>query len=70
MAGYWVFGLWVPKVTHYFLVSVPIIIVATLVGRLLSRRLDVAAVRTLHPRWPDHDRCHSFNAVGVAFDSQ
>jgi hypothetical protein len=40
MAGYWLCGLWVPKVTHYFLVSVPMIIVATLSGRVLSRRLD------------------------------
>jgi hypothetical protein len=30
----------VPKVTHYFLVSIPMIIVATLLGRVLSRRLD------------------------------
>lgn len=37
--GYWLAGLWVPAVTRYFLLSLPIALVATLIGRSLNRRL-------------------------------
>lgn len=37
--GYWLAGLWVPAVTHYFLISLPIALLATLLGTTLNRRL-------------------------------
>lgn len=39
MAGYWFAGLWVPAVTHYYLISLPAAIPAILLGRLLNHRL-------------------------------
>jgi uncharacterized membrane protein YfcA len=39
MAGYWFAGLWVPAVTHYYLISLPTAIPAILLGRLLNHRL-------------------------------
>jgi hypothetical protein len=39
MAGYWLKGLWVPAVTHYYLVSLPVTIPAILLGRVVNRRL-------------------------------
>jgi uncharacterized membrane protein YfcA len=38
--GYWVVGLWVPAVSHHYLVSLPAIAGAVFLGRTLSRRLD------------------------------
>jgi uncharacterized membrane protein YfcA len=38
--GYWVAGLWVPSVSHYYLVSLPAIASAILLGRTVRRRLD------------------------------
>lgn len=38
MAGYWAAGLWTPRVTHYYLVSVPAALVAVWVGRVINRR--------------------------------
>lgn len=40
MAGYWLAGLWVPAVTGYFLLSLPVAVVAIFLGRVLNRRLD------------------------------
>ncbi len=40
MAGYWVAGLWVPAVTRYYLTSLPVVLAATALGRLLSRYMD------------------------------
>lgn len=40
MAGYWVAGLWVPAVTHYYLVSLPVVLAASYLGRILNRRLN------------------------------
>jgi uncharacterized protein len=40
MAGYWVAGLWVPAVTHYYVVSLPVVLAATYLGRMLNRRLN------------------------------
>jgi uncharacterized membrane protein YfcA len=40
MAGYWAAGLWVPAVTRYYLASLPVVLVATLLGRVLNRRMD------------------------------
>jgi hypothetical protein len=39
MAGYWLAGLWVPAVTHYFLLSLPVAIPAIFLGRLVNHRL-------------------------------
>jgi len=39
MVGYWFAGLWVPAVTHYYLISLPAAIPAILLGRLLNHRL-------------------------------
>lgn len=39
MAGYWVAGLWVPAVTHYYLVSLPAMLVAVFVGRAINHRM-------------------------------
>jgi uncharacterized membrane protein YfcA len=38
--GYRIAGLWTPTVNHYFLLSLPLVIVATLVGRAINRRMD------------------------------
>jgi uncharacterized membrane protein YfcA len=39
MAGYWLKGLWVPAVTHYFLLSLPVVVPGTLLGKLVNHRL-------------------------------
>lgn len=39
LCGYWLKGLWTPAVTRYFLLSLPITLVATWIGRVLNRRL-------------------------------
>jgi hypothetical protein len=39
MAGYWRKGLWVPAVTHYYLLSLPVIFPAIWLGRWLNHRL-------------------------------
>ena len=39
--GYWLAGLWVPAVTRYYLVSLPAIVGATVLGRLANRRIPV-----------------------------
>jgi uncharacterized membrane protein YfcA len=40
MFGYWLAGLWVPSVTRYYLLSLPVVLAATLLGRALNRRID------------------------------
>jgi len=39
MAGYWLAGLWVPAVTHYFLVSLPVTLIGVFLGRVINHRL-------------------------------
>jgi uncharacterized membrane protein YfcA len=39
MAGYWVAGLWSPLVTRYYLLSLPGTLLATLLGRVVNRRM-------------------------------
>jgi uncharacterized membrane protein YfcA len=39
MAGYWVAGLWVPAVTRYYLLSLPVAGVSIVLGRMVNRRL-------------------------------
>ena len=40
MVGYWVAGLWVPAVTRYYLTSLPVVLAAIFLGRVLNRRMD------------------------------
>jgi uncharacterized membrane protein YfcA len=39
MGGYWLAGLWVPAVTRYYLMSLPLTLAAILLGRIIYRRL-------------------------------
>ena len=39
MVGYWLAGLWVPVVTHYYLLSLVLILPAILLGRVVNHRL-------------------------------
>ena len=39
MAGYWLAGLWVPAVTHYFLICLPVLLPAIWLGRAVNHRL-------------------------------
>jgi uncharacterized protein len=43
MAGYWMAGLWVPAVTHYYLLALPVTLPAILLGRVINHRLHGAA---------------------------
>lgn len=43
MFGYWYQGLWISTVTHYFLISIPVIIPAILLGRYFNHRLKDGA---------------------------
>lgn len=40
MFGYWSTGLWTPAVTHFYLASLPGVIVAIGVGHMLNRRIS------------------------------
>lgn len=40
MAGYWLAGLWVPLVTHYYLISLSVVFPAIFLGRVLNHRLE------------------------------
>ena len=39
MVGYWLAGLWTPAVTHYYLISLPLIFLAVFLGRMLNHRM-------------------------------
>jgi hypothetical protein len=39
MGGYWLAGLWVPAVTHYYLLCLPVLLPAVLLGRVVNHRL-------------------------------
>ncbi len=39
MAGYWFSGLWVPAVTHYYLISLSVALPAVFLGRAVNHRL-------------------------------
>ena len=39
MCGYWAAGLWTPAVTRLYLVSLPVVVAAVLVGRAINRRM-------------------------------
>jgi uncharacterized membrane protein YfcA len=40
LGGYWISGLWTPAVSRFYLLSLPLVIVATFIGRAVNRRLD------------------------------
>ncbi|HTU93302.1 MAG TPA: sulfite exporter TauE/SafE family protein [Gemmataceae bacterium] len=40
MCGYWLADLWVPAVTWYYLLSLPVALVAIFLGRAVNQRLD------------------------------
>ncbi len=39
MGGYWLAGLWVPAVTHYYLLSLPVMLPAIWIGRVVNHRM-------------------------------
>ncbi len=39
MGGYWLAGLWTPKVNHFYLASLPGVVIASLLGRIVNGRL-------------------------------
>lgn len=39
MAGYWLAGLWTPVVNRYYVASLPVVLVAVLIGRAINRRM-------------------------------
>jgi uncharacterized protein len=39
MIGYWLAGLWISAVTHYYLVSLPVVLIGTFVGRAANHRM-------------------------------
>jgi uncharacterized membrane protein YfcA len=39
MGGYWLEGLWTPGVTRYYLMSLPLVLVAIFAGRAINRRI-------------------------------
>ena len=39
MIGYWLAGLWTPLVTRYYLISLPAVIPAVFMGRIMNHRL-------------------------------
>lgn len=47
MAGYWLSGLWTAEVTHYYIVSLPGVVIAMLLGRLIISRMNTR----LFMRW-------------------
>jgi uncharacterized protein len=42
MSGYWLDGLWTSAVTHYYLLSLPLILLAVFLGRAINHRLHGA----------------------------
>ena len=39
MGGYWLTGLWTSAVTHFYLISLPVTIIAVFLGRMINHRL-------------------------------
>lgn len=40
MVGYWLAGLWTPAVSRYFLLSLPVVAAAVVLGRIANHRMD------------------------------
>lgn len=47
MIGYWAAGLWTARVNHYFLLSLPAVLLAIPIGRMINARLDPRRFLTL-----------------------
>jgi hypothetical protein len=43
MGGYWLAGLWVPAVTHYYLLSLPLTVLGVFLGRVINHRMHEEA---------------------------
>ena len=58
MIGYWAAGLSGASVTNYYLLSLPVVLVAIFVGRVLNRRPGASTIRHLRG-WvsPGNRRC-------------
>jgi uncharacterized protein len=41
LSGYWFAGLWTPAVNRIYLASLPFVLLATLMGRVINRRMDL-----------------------------
>lgn len=49
MCGYALTGLWTPQVTHYYLLALPLVLLAIFLGRALNQRLEAQAfLRFVH----------------------
>lgn len=49
MCGYWLTGLWTSAVTHYYLLSLPAVVVAIILGRAVNLRMNGPAfLRYVH----------------------
>ena len=49
MTGYWFAGLWIPAVTHYYLISLPVAFPAIFLGRFVNHRLkEDAFIKYVH----------------------
>jgi len=46
MAGYWLAGVWIPAVTHYYLVSLLVVLPGIYLGRFINHRLQGDAFLT------------------------
>ena len=40
MLGYWLAGLWIGTVTRYYLISLPVVILGTMIGRFANHRMS------------------------------
>lgn len=47
MLGYWATGLWVEAVTRYYLLTLPVVVIAIVAGRAANRRLPARLFATL-----------------------
>ncbi len=47
MIGYWAAGLWTARVSRYYLLSLPAVLLAIPLGRALNRRLDAGRFRAV-----------------------
>lgn len=49
LAGYWLAGLWAPEVTRYYLLSLPVTVVAVWIGRVINHRMQLDVfIRYVH----------------------
>jgi uncharacterized membrane protein YfcA len=39
LGGYWLAGLWTPSINRFYLLSLPFVVAATFLGRVINRRM-------------------------------